>query len=142
MKMKKKVIAILIVIALVLLANNILAMSELVAQARPSTDELKGEQEVTITFSFDRYQQIKKGVNAFKAKLEYNKEIFEEVKQSDFQCLNDWEKLQYNQETGEQMQRVTSKVTEWLCETAKKKHGWGEAAVSGNQCILTASFKS
>ncbi len=48
----------------------------------------------------------------------------------------------YNQETGEQMQRVTSKVTEWLCETAKKKHGWGEAAVSGNQCILTASFKS
>ena len=81
MKIKKKVIAILILIALVLLANNILAMSELVAQARPSTDELKGEQEVTITFSFDRYQQIKKGVNAFKAKLEYNKEILNRLEE-------------------------------------------------------------
>lgn len=122
MKMKKKVIAILIVIALMLLANNILAMSELVAQARPSTDELKGEQEVTITFSFDRYQQIKKGVNAFKAKLEYNKEIFEEVKQSDFQCLNDWEKLQYNQETGEfiAIKRAGSKAPEDLVSIALK----------------------
>lgn len=48
----------------------------------------------------------------------------------------------YNQETGEQMQRVTSKVTDWLCETAIKKYGWGDAVASGNQCILTASFKS
>lgn len=122
MKIKKKVLAILILTALMFWANNILAMSELVAQARPSTNELKGEQEVTITFSFDRYQQIKKGVNAFKAKLEYNKEIFEEVKQSDFQCLNDWEKLQYNQTTGEfiAIKRAGSKAPEELVSIVLK----------------------
>jgi len=88
-------------IALILLASNLLAAANLKAQAKASTNELKGGQEVTITLNFSEYQQIKDGLNAYQATLEYNKDIFEEVKQEDFQCLNDWEKLQYNQATGE-----------------------------------------
>ncbi len=88
-------------IALILLASNLLAAANLKAQAKASTNELKGGEEVTITLNFSEYQQIKDGLNAYQATLEYNKDIFEEVKQEDFQCLNDWEKLQYNQATGE-----------------------------------------
>ena len=99
--MKKKVVVIILLITLTMLASNILATANLVAQAKTSTNELKGEEEITITLRFDEYQQIKDGINAYKATLEYNKEIFEEVKQEDLQSLNDWEKLQYNQTTGE-----------------------------------------
>ncbi len=88
-------------IALILLTSNLLAAANLKAQAKASTNELKGGEEVTITLNFSEYQQIKDGLNAYQATLEYNKDIFEEVKQEDFQCLNDWEKLQYNQATGE-----------------------------------------
>lgn len=126
MKTKKKVILILILIVLILLASKILAMSNLVAQVKTSTNELEAGQQVIITFGFDKYEQIKKGINAFKAKLEYNKEIFEEVKQSDFQCLNDWEKLQYNQATGEfiAIKRAGSKAPEDLVSiTLKTKQG-------------------
>ncbi|MCI9177268.1 MAG: hypothetical protein HFJ28_01495 [Clostridia bacterium] len=126
MKTKKKVMLILILIVLILLASNILATSNLVAQVKTSTNELEAGQQVIITFGFDKYEQIKKGINAFKAKLEYNKEIFEEVKQSDFQCLNDWEKLQYNQATGEfiAIKRAGSKAPEDLVSiTLKTKQG-------------------
>ncbi len=99
--MKKKVVVIILLITLTMLASNILATANLVAQAKTSTNELKGGEEITITLRFDEYQQIKDGINAYKATLEYNKEIFEEVKQEDLQSLNDWEKLQYNQTTGE-----------------------------------------
>lgn len=90
-----------ILIALILLASNLLAAANLKAQAKASVSDLKGGEEVTITLRFDEYQQIQEGLNAYQATLEYNKEIFEEVRQEDFQCLNDWEKLQYNQATGE-----------------------------------------
>lgn len=99
--MKKKIVVIILLITLTMLASNILATANLVAQAKTSTNELKGGEEITITLRFDEYQQIKDGINAYKATLEYNKEIFEEVKQEDLQSLNDWEKLQYNQTTGE-----------------------------------------
>lgn len=99
--MKKRVIIMTILIALILLASNLLAAANLKAQAKASVSDLKGGEEVTITLRFDEYQQIQEGLNAYQATLEYNKEIFEEVRQEDFQCLNDWEKLQYNQATGE-----------------------------------------
>lgn len=99
--MKKKVVIMTILIVLILLASNLLAAANLKAQAKASVSDLEGGEEVTITLRFDEYQQIQEGLNAYQATLEYNKEIFEEVKQEDFQCLNDWEKLQYNQATGE-----------------------------------------
>lgn len=124
--MKKKVVVIMMLIALLFLASNILATVNLVAKAKASTNELKGEQEVIITFGFDEYQQIKDGINTFKATLEYNKEIFEDVKQVDLKCLNDWEKLQYNQATGEfvAIKRAGSKAPEDVVSiTFKTKQG-------------------
>lgn len=87
--------------AFILLATSLLAAANLKAEAKASVSELKGGEEVTITLRFDEYQQITEGLNAYQATLEYDKNLFEEVTQEDFTCLNDWEKLQYNQATGE-----------------------------------------
>lgn len=114
MRMGKKIGIIIVLIILMLLANNVLATADMTAQTTASTNELKGGQEVTITLRFDKYQQIRKGLNAYQATLEYDKNIFEEVKQEDFKCLSGWEKLQYNQATGEfvAIKKVGSKTPE------------------------------
>ncbi len=99
--MKKKAIVITGFMTLILLASNLLAASNLKAKASSSVTELKGGEEVTVTLRFDEYQQIKNGINAYKATLEYDKQIFEEVTEKDFVCQNDWEELKYNKDTGE-----------------------------------------
>lgn len=102
-KMKKKIIIItgLMVFILILLASKLLVFANITAKTNSSKEELKSEQEVSITLRFEQYEQIKRGLNAYQATLEYDKNIFEEVKQENFQNLNNWEKLQYNQATGE-----------------------------------------
>ena len=71
------------------------------ANLTSSMQEVKGGQEVVVTLKFDKYKEKIKGINAFKATLDYDKEIFEKVEQKDFKVKNDWEELKYNQGTGE-----------------------------------------
>lgn len=63
--------------------------------------DVKGGQEVEITFKLDGYTGIKKGINAYQATLVYNDKIFEQVFQDSFECLNDWEGLLYNPDNKE-----------------------------------------
>lgn len=99
--MKKKAIIIIGFMILILITTNLLAVANLRATASSSITDLKAKQQAVITLRFDEYQQIKNTLNAYKATLEYDKSIFEEVKEEDFVCQNDWEKLKYNKETGE-----------------------------------------
>ena len=103
--MKKKVmIRLFIIVGLlisILLVVNIRSMASLKALIISPTKDLKGGQEVTITLKFDEYKEIKEGINAYKAILEYSDEIFEEVGQEKFICQNDWENLKYNKQTKE-----------------------------------------
>lgn len=55
----------------------------------------KGEQ-IEVTLNFKNFQEINKGINAYKATLEYDTDLFEEVKTTDFKNLNDWEEFLYN----------------------------------------------
>ncbi len=71
------------------------------AKLTSSMEELKSGQEVTITLKFDKYNQIIKGINAFKATLQYDEGIFEKVTQANFTTKSDWEELKYNAETKE-----------------------------------------
>lgn len=71
------------------------------AKLTGSAQQLEAGQEITITLKFDKYNQIVKGINAFKAKLQYDEEIFEKVTQASFTTQNDWEELKYNGETKE-----------------------------------------
>ncbi len=44
----------------------------------------------------------------------------------------------YNQQTGEDKERVVESVKTWYKEEATKKEGWTSAEFHGNQCVLTA----
>lgn len=83
---------------------------------RQDRTSLKGGETINLTLKFDEYQEINKGVNAYKATLVYNRDVFEEVTAEDFAVKNDWEKLKYNQETGEfvAIKRAGSKSPEDL----------------------------
>lgn len=99
--MKKKVIIIVAISILILLATNLLSIASLKAEITGSTIDIKGGQEVTVTLKFNEYKEIKNGLNAYKATLEYNRDIFEDITQENFICQNNWEKLKYNGNTGE-----------------------------------------
>jgi len=62
---------------------------------------LTGGQELQVTLKLDQYKNIGKGLNAYKAKLEYDKNVFENVSKNNFLSLNNWEMLEFNEKTGE-----------------------------------------
>jgi len=95
--MKKRVISIITFVLLNLIAiNNVFAVATTNAKLNVSTSELKKGQEVEVTLKLDNFSEIKKGINAYKATLQYDDNIFEQVVQSSFECLNNWEELKYN----------------------------------------------
>lgn len=102
--MKKIIMYIIGLIIFSSIATTILAITKtdnIEAKLISSVSDLKAEQEVIVTLKFDKYNQITKGINAFKATLQYDEKIFERVTTTNFTTLNDWEELKYNAETKE-----------------------------------------
>lgn len=87
---------------------------------------------VIVTLKLDDYKEVDKGINAYKATLEYDKNIFEDVVQSDFECLNDWESLKYNPKNGEfvAIKKVGSKDAEDVLKITLKVKNSVEASKS------------
>ena len=116
MKLKKLAFAIIgiIFMLVILITINVQASNSLKAVMQSSKEELKKTEEVEITLKLDEYQDIKNGINAYKATLEYDSDIFEEVLESNFVCKNNWEMLKYNKDTKEfiAIKKVGSKVPE------------------------------
>ena len=81
--------------------NTVSAITTVDVKLNTDMKELKAGDKVVVTLKLDNLKEVKKGVNAYKATLDYDKSIFEEVIQSDFTCLNSWEELKYNPENGE-----------------------------------------
>ena len=103
MKLKKLACAIIgiIFMLVILITINVQASNSLKAVMQSSKEELKKTEEVEITLKLDEYQDIKNGINAYKATLEYDSDVFEEVLESNFVCKNNWEMLKYNKDTKE-----------------------------------------
>ena len=124
--MKKIAIGIIVVISLIFVTTTLLASESLIANVSSSVSDLKAKEEVIVTLKFDQYQGIKNGINAYKATLEYDKNIFEEVLEKNFVCQNDWEELKYNKDTGElvAIKKAGSKAPEEIVKiTLKAKEG-------------------
>jgi len=86
------------------IATTVLAMTKtdkIGAKLTSSVEELEAGQEAIITLKFDKYNQINKGINAFKATLQYDENVFEKITQTNFTTKNDWEELKYNVATKE-----------------------------------------
>ncbi len=98
----KKVASIIIIVMILILTGTISQASTKVELALSSTlQKLYAGDVVVFTLKLDNIQEVKKGINVIKAKIEYNKDIFEEVKEVNFKTMNGWEGLQYNQNTNE-----------------------------------------
>ena len=124
--MKKIAIGMIVVISLIFVTTTLLASESLIANASSSVSDLKAKEEVIVTLKFDQYQGIKNGINAYKATLEYDKNIFEEILEKNFVCQNDWEELKYNKDTGElvAIKKAGSKAPEEIVKiTLKAKEG-------------------
>lgn len=103
MKLKKLTYTVLgmIFIFVILITINLQASNSLKAVVQSSKNELKKAEEVVITLKLDEYQDIKNGINAYKATLDYDESIFEQVLEENFLCKNSWELLKYNKDTKE-----------------------------------------
>lgn len=116
MKLKKLACAIIgiIFMLVILITINVQASNSLKAVMQSSKEELKKTEEVEITLKLDEYQDIKNGINAYKATLEYDSDVFEEVLESNFVCKNNWEMLKYNKDSKEfiAIKKAGSKVPE------------------------------
>ncbi len=103
MKLKKLAFAIIgiIFMLVILITINVQASNSLKATIQSSKNELKKTEEVVVTLKLDEYKDIKDGINAYKATLYYDENIFEELLEQNFVCKNDWEMLKYNKDTKE-----------------------------------------
>ncbi len=100
--MKKVIMGILLFLIINIISiTSVLAEVKIDAQLTSTTLEIKAGEVAEITFTFNNFEGIKKGINAYKGTLEYDKNIFEEIIQSDFICQNNWEGLKYNPQNGQ-----------------------------------------
>lgn len=102
MKKKSLYVTGFILVCLILTSAIVISNTNVIkGKLTSSKQEIKAGQEVTITLRFDEYNQITKGINAFKATLEYDDDIFETLTQENFITFNNWEELKYNPATKE-----------------------------------------
>ncbi len=80
---------------------NVWAASEVRSVLENQSSELVGGEEVVVALKIDNYEILANGINVYKATLEYDKDIFEEVSESNFQTQENWGKLKFNKDTGE-----------------------------------------
>lgn len=116
MKVKKIAFIILSImfISTILITINVQASNSVKAIIQTTKDELKKKEEVVLTLKLDQYQHIKNGINAYKATIEYDETIFEQVVEQNFICMNNWELLKFNKDTKEfvAIKKVGSKEPE------------------------------
>ena len=101
---------------------NAYATSGIKAVLESRNTNLSNSREVEVILRLDNYEKIDKGVNVYKATLEYDKNVFEEVSESDFEPLNNWEEIKFNKDTGEfiAIHKTGSKVSEEIMKIKVK----------------------
>lgn len=112
--MKKIGIHFAIILVFSLCFIQYVSASSIKANLVSEKKELKSGELVKLILSFEDIEELKKGINAYKATLEYDKNIFEEITQSNFESQNNWEGLKYNNKNGEFVayRKVGTKLSE------------------------------
>ena len=88
-------ISILMIITIFLMTINVFA-----AEFSVGIKMDKQDKEYTIKISLEDLMQVTNGINAFVCDLEYDREIFETVKQQDITVQNGWGDLTFNEKNG------------------------------------------
>lgn len=95
--MKKALLIILTFLAINFGSINVVfASTKVESKLIVNTTEYIGGETVELTLKLNNLEDIKKGVNAYKATLDYDENVFEKVVESNFVCQNNWEEFNYN----------------------------------------------
>lgn len=103
MKLKKLIFTAIgsIFMIVILITITVQASNSLKATVQSSKNEVEKAEELEITLKLQEYQDIKNGIHAYKATLDYDENIFEKVLEQNFTCKNNWELLKFNKDTKE-----------------------------------------
>lgn len=101
MKNNKILISIIMIVFILLGTINYANAANINANIALSTNEIKQGDNITVSLKLQDFEGVSKGINAYKAKIEYDKEIFETINISDFICKNNWTDLKYNPQNQE-----------------------------------------
>ena len=102
MSITKMVISMAIILSMSLpLATNSFAKENIDSLIHTNQQELSYTDEFTLQIGLKFPQKIEKGINSYKATLEYDENVFETVRHGDFTCENDWTNLEYNQKNNQ-----------------------------------------
>ncbi len=99
--MKKRISMIVAIIMIILTSTLSYASAKVETTLTATSQKLQEGESVVFTLKVDNFQEIKHGINAYQGRLEYDKTIFEEVKEANFKAISGWEGLQYNPKTCE-----------------------------------------
>lgn len=90
-----------IIFSLILLAPIKVFGAFFSGKVETNQDKIKAGEEIEIKFYLQDYSDINDGLNAYKATLDYDSNIFENVEFEDFASQNLWEEFLYNENTHE-----------------------------------------
>lgn len=109
--MNKKSIFIIIMLILIVTINSVSMATttnnilnegvEVKTKIESDKTQITEEEEVNLTFKLEIKDKRQENINAYKAKIEYDNNIFEKITQDNFIMCNSWTNIQYNSENGE-----------------------------------------
>ena len=100
-KINKKVscFILLLVLSLAVGITSVYA-ADLGIQLTGSKDTIKPGETITLQVSLKDIEKMSTGVNVFLATIDYDKNVFEQLKEDDIKTLNNWSGMMYNEDNG------------------------------------------
>ena len=100
-KINKKV-SCFILFLLLILAVGITSVyaADFGIQLTGSKDTIKPGETITLQVSLKDIEKMSTGVNVFLATIDYDKNVFEQLKEDDIKTLNNWSGMMYNEDNG------------------------------------------
>ena len=134
MKLKRLFIT-SIVFILLLSGANVLGVS-LNTELTANKYEIKAEneEEITVNLKLNEFKEIEKGIYAYKGQINYDKDVFFEIDETNFKTKNYWSNLEYNKANNEFViiKKAGTKVAEEFLEIKLKVR---QNASAGNTII-------
>ena len=102
--------------------GSVNATSQATIKLISNQSTIKNDDVIKVIVGYDKSTEISEGINVYKAKLEYDEQIFEEVSQNNFKTLNHWSEFKYNKNTKEfiTVKKDISKNSEDIIEITLK----------------------
>ena len=100
-KINKKVSCFILLLVLILAVGiTSVYAADFGIQLTGSKDTIKPGETITLQVSLKDIEKMSTGVNVFLATIDYDKNVFEQLKEDDIKTLNNWSGMMYNKDNG------------------------------------------